>query len=154
MYTLRLRCCLPRRVGTQTLKQVACKRMKRRRLPGDQIAVVQREVDMLKSASHVSELFSGSPRRRELKRQRSPTSTVSRRSRLTNSTCAPLSFAVPVRGTAHADIAFACITRIAVTSFSSCQLATSSLERGLFRPFESGSLPLYTASLVATCSLT
>jgi hypothetical protein len=38
----------------QTLKQVACKKLPRRRVSGDRLLVIQREIDMLKSASHVS----------------------------------------------------------------------------------------------------
>ncbi|KAK4334586.1 Meiosis-specific serine/threonine-protein kinase MEK1 [Rhodotorula toruloides] len=39
-------------ISTVTLKQVACKKLPRRRVSGDRLLVIQREIDMLKSASH------------------------------------------------------------------------------------------------------
>ncbi|GEM08154.1 cell-cycle checkpoint protein [Rhodotorula toruloides] len=39
-------------LSTITLKQVACKKLPRRRVSGDRLLVIQREIDMLKSASH------------------------------------------------------------------------------------------------------
>ncbi|GAA5991952.1 hypothetical protein JCM10908_002287 [Rhodotorula pacifica] len=39
-------------ISTKSHTQYACKRMIRRRLPGDQLSVVKREVEMLKSAAH------------------------------------------------------------------------------------------------------
>ncbi|BGP61986.1 hypothetical protein NBRC10512_001350 [Rhodotorula toruloides] len=39
-------------LSTVTLKQVACKKLPRRRVSGDRLLVIQREIDMLKSARH------------------------------------------------------------------------------------------------------
>jgi hypothetical protein len=74
----------------QSLTQYACKKMLRRKTPGDQLSVVKREVEMLKSATHVrsasldnARLASGLTGHGDDSRM----STGSRPLKLTKSTC-------------------------------------------------------------------